>query len=74
MLSRLFKKKKINESKSFIGCRTKLIHDVTVFQTGVIIIDGIRLSVKTIDETELCKGTLVEVVKEEPPYTYVKKV
>lgn len=73
MLDRLFKKKE-KKPESFIGRQTTLVHDVTIYQTGVIIIDGVRLSVKTIDETELCKGTLVEVVKEDPPYTYVKKI
>ena len=73
MLSRLFRKKK-DVPKSFLGRQTELIHDITIYQTGVVIIDGTRISVKTIDNTELCKGTLVEIVKEEPPYTYVKKV
>ena len=72
MLSQLFKKKK--EIKSFVGCTTELVHDVTVFQTGVAFVDGIRLTVKTIDGSELCKVTLVRIVKEDPPYVFVEKV
>ena len=74
MLDRLFKKKKKRKPESFIGCQTEIVHDVTVYQTGVIIIGEHRLAVKTIDGSELCKGTLVEVIKEEPPYIYVKKI
>lgn len=74
MLPRLFKKKKEKEVQSFVGYTTELVHDVTVFQTGVAIIEDVRLAVKTVDGSELCKGTLVRIVREDPPYVFVEKV
>ena len=73
MLSRLFKKQE--ETKvSFVGRKTQIVHDVTVFQTGTVFFDDIRCSVKTEDGSELCKGTWVEVVSEAHPHLIVKKI
>lgn len=73
MLSRLFKKKKTTPV-SFIGRQAQIEHDVTIYQTGTIYIDGVRCSVKTEDGTELCKGTWVEVVREEHPHLIIRKM
>ncbi len=74
MLFNFLKKKEDSKPVSFIGKRAEIYHDVTVFQTGTIFIDNVRLAVKTEDGSELCKGTLVEVVDEALPCVIVKKI
>ena len=53
------------EKKSVVGVRTELVHDLTVFQYGTVFINGVRYSVRAnTPKTEMCKGTVVEVLEE----------
>ena len=63
MFTKIFNRKQ-EEKKSFVGRQAELIHDLTEFQYGSIIMDDKRYSVRTSDGTRLCKGDLVEILKE----------
>lgn len=73
MLEKLFKRKQMKENVSVVGRKAELFHDITIFQYGTIFIDDVRYSVKSIDNMEYCKGTLVEVIEENESHLVVKK-
>ncbi len=73
MFKKLFKRKQVKEKVSLVGRKAELFHDVTVFQYGTVFIDDERYSVKTVDNAEYCKGTLMEVLEENDAYLLVKK-
>lgn len=67
MFTKIFNRKQ-EEKKSFVGRQAELIHDLTEFQYGSIILDEKRYSVRTNDGTRLCKGAVVEILEERNDY------
>jgi hypothetical protein len=60
---KLFERKQV-EKNSVIGRKIELAHDITVYQYGTVFIDGVRYCAKVVDGSELCKGTMVEILEE----------
>ena len=63
MLDKLFNRKQ-TKTKPVVGRQVELAHDATVYQYGTVFIDDIRYCAKIVDGSELCKGTMVEVLEE----------
>lgn len=63
MFGSLFKRDKTEQS-IVVGRLTQLVHDITTFQYGTIVLDGVRYCARTADSSELCKGQAVEVLSE----------
>jgi hypothetical protein len=62
-LNKLFNRKPA-ERAPVVGRTTALTNDVTKYQYGAVVIDGVRYCVRTSDKSEWCKGTMVEVLEE----------
>lgn len=72
MFEFLFRKTQ-EEKPVVIGRRTELIHDITVFQSGTIFLNGCRYNVRTKNNKELCAGCVVEVLDEYDAYLLVQE-